>query len=234
MDNFHFRRLHVHFQSLIVAAASNWQHRSTGEDSFVSRRNRENWNLDFVVAVVTLHLHCPHSLSIHPAKETRSGTADSDRLAAEISSPPWHRHPLLRRSMTPPIAAVTDSRTFAVARLCSTLVPVRAYLLPTMPMTMSLSVAVVAAAAVVVVDHLMLAEPVNWFRPSMREGLRVGDGLRALCPDSACHVCAVRRSFVLLVQMVRPTKRKLTIFYNKKTLKILTRLDLYKLLMSNC
>jgi hypothetical protein len=178
------------------------------------------------------HWHCPHSPSIHPAKETRSGTADSDRLAAAMSSPPWHRHPLLRRSMTPPIAAVTDSRTFAVARLCSTLVPVRAYLLPTMPTTMSLSV--VVAAAAVVVDHLALAEPVNLFRPSMKEGLRVGDGLRALCPDSACHVCAVRRSFVLLVQMVRPTKRKLMITIEEKERKILTRLDLYKLLMSNC
>lgn len=59
----------------------------------------------------------------------------------------------------------------------------------------------------VVVDRLMLLVPVCWFRPSMTEGLRVGDGRRELFPDFACHVCAVRRFFVLPAQMVRPGKK---------------------------
>lgn len=84
-------------------------------------------------------------------------------------------------------------------------VPVPAYLQPMKPKTMSLFVDVVAA---VVVDHLMLAELESWFLLSVMEGLLVDDGRRALCPNSAFHVCVVRRSFVLLVQMVHPTKNK--------------------------
>lgn len=169
----------------------------------MSRRNRENWNLDFVV-VVTSHSHCSHSLSTHPEKETRSGTEDSDRAVVEMSSPPLHRLLSLRHSMMPSIAAVIDSQTIA-ACLCS--IPVLACQRPKKPTTMNLSVVVAAA-----VDHLMLSEPVSWFRPSMKEDLQEGDGPRALCPNFACHVCVEQRFSVLSAQMVHPTKSNFSFY----------------------
>lgn len=94
----------------------------------------------------------------------------------------------------------------------------------------------VAAAAV---DRWIVLELVSLSRPSVMAGWLAVVVLTALFPSFAFHVSGALRSSALSVPMFHPTKKNL-----KKCQKLpqihfpllplLTRLDLYKLLMSNC